>query len=130
MAFFEFPHTRTYDSDLGWLVQRVQSYDDTIAALDAWVAETDPKIEDLMQLMADLESGNLPAGVAAGIESWLSTHGEVIAALIKNVWFALTASGYFVAYVPDSWNDITFKTTEYDISLPLMPDFGHLVLQY
>lgn len=130
MAFFEFPHTRTYDSDLGWLIKNVKSYNDTIEALNNWIAENTPRIEDLEAFKDALESGELPEGVQAGIEAWLSTHGEVIAAIIKNVWFGLTDAGYFVAYVPESWFDITFKTTGLDIILDLMPEYGHLVLQY
>lgn len=130
MAFFEFPHTRTYDSDLGWLIKNVSSYNETIEALNAWIETNTPRLEDLEAFKNALESGDLPEGVQAGIETWLSTHGEVIAALIKNVWFGLTNSGYFVAYIPESWHDITFKTTGLDIDLELMPDYGHLVLQY
>lgn len=131
MAFFEFPHTRTYDSDLGWLIKNVSGYNDTIAALNEWIAVNTPRIEDLEAFKAALESGNLPAGVQQGIETWLTAHAaEVIAAIIKNVWFGLTNAGYFVAYVPDSWSDITFKTTGLDIILDLMPEYGHLVLQY
>lgn len=131
MAFFEFPHTRTYDSDLGWLIKNVKSYNDTIEALNSWIETNTPRIEDLEEFKAALESGNLPEGVQAGITAWLETHAaEVIAAIIKNVWFGLTDAGYFVAYVPDSWSDITFKTTGLDIILGLMPEYGHLVLQY
>ena len=131
MAFFEFPHTRTYDSDLGWLIKTVKSYDDTIEALNQWIAENDPKIEDLEAFKEALESGNLPEGVAEGIQTWLTSHlSEVLSALIKNVWFGLTSAGYFVAYIPDSWSDITFRTTGYDIIEALMPDYGHLVLRY
>ena len=131
MAFFEFPHTRTYDSDLGWLVERVNSYDETIAALDAWIAETETKIEDLEAFKDALESGNLPQGVQDGIVAWLQQNATIwLSAIIKNVWFGLTDAGYFVAYVPDSWADIIFKTTGYDILVDLMPDYGHLVLQY
>lgn len=130
MAFFEFPHTRTYDSDLGWLIKNVSGYNETIAALNSWIETNTPRLEDLEAFKNALESGDLPEGVQQGIETWLSTHGEIIAALIKNVWFGLTDAGYFVAYVPESWNDITFKTTGLDIDLALMPDYGHLVLQY
>lgn len=131
MAFFEFPHTRTYDSDLGWLIKTVSSYNETIAALDNWIETNTPKIEDFTAFKDALESGTLPAGVVEGITTWLSTHAaDVISAYIKNVWFGLTDAGYFVAYIPDSWNDITFKTTGLDILLDLMPEYGHLVLQY
>lgn len=46
------------------------------------------------------------------------------------VMFGLTDTGYFVAYVPDSWDDISFRTTGLDIETELMPDYGHLVLIY
>lgn len=131
MAFFEFPHTRTYDTDLGWIIKNIKSYNDAIQALNDWIETNTPRIEDLEAFKTALESGDLPAGVQHGIEVWLASHAaEVIAAIIKNVWFGLSDAGYFVAYVPDSWDDITFKTTGLDIILDLMPEYGHLVLQY
>lgn len=131
MAFFEFPHTRTYDSDLGWIIQNINSYDDAIKALNEWIDVNTPRLEDLEEFKTALESGNLPEGVQRGIETWLSMNAaSIISSTIKNVWFGLTDAGYFVAYVPDSWSDITFKTTGLDIILDLMPDYGHLVLQY
>lgn len=40
MAFFnEFPHTRNYDSDLGWLINTVKGEVDQITALQTWQAE-------------------------------------------------------------------------------------------
>lgn len=130
MAFFEFPHTRTYDTDLGWLIKTVNSYDSAIETLNTWISENQPKIDDFYKLSQMLQSGELPAGVELGIRTWLSDHADIIADIIKNVWFGLTDAGYFVAYVPDSWSDITFKTTGLDIILALMPEYGHLVLQY
>lgn len=130
MGYFDFPHTRTYDTDLGWLIKRVQSYDSTIETLDRWIEENQPKIDDFYNLSQMLQAGDIPPAVEAAIRQWLSTHGDIIADLLKNVWFGLTDAGYFVAYVPDSWSDITFKTTGLDILLDLMPEYGHLVLQY
>ena len=46
------------------------------------------------------------------------------------IFFGLTDDGYFVAYIPESWDDITFYTTELDIFLDLEPEYGHLVLAY
>lgn len=46
------------------------------------------------------------------------------------VFFGLTDDGYFVAYIPNSWESITFETTGYDTVVDLMPEFGHLVLNY
>lgn len=49
---------------------------------------------------------------------------------MKSVWFGLTDDGYFVAYIPDSWDDIIFNTTVYDIQVALQPEYGHLMLSF
>lgn len=46
------------------------------------------------------------------------------------IMFGLTDDGHFVTEYSDSWNDLTFHTTGYDIDLPVQPNFGHLVLSY
>ena len=50
--------------------------------------------------------------------------------IVTMVFFGITDDGYFVAYIPESWDDITFYTTELDIFLPMQPEYGHLVLAY
>lgn len=37
MSFFEFPHTRTYDSDLGWLIENVKKLVDSEGAFEEYV---------------------------------------------------------------------------------------------
>lgn len=46
------------------------------------------------------------------------------------VMFGLSDNGYFMAYIPDSWNDVYFKTTGYDTYVEMMPEYGHLILEY
>ena len=130
MAYnFEFPHTRTYDNDLGWLIKNVKNSDDAIKALEDWKAVADITIAELRDLLDALASGTVPEEVATAITKWLSINAkDIVGAMIKNVWFGLTMSGYFVAYIPDSWNDIIFKTTGYDFFTDLQENYGHLVL--
>ena len=131
MGFFEFPHTRTYDGDLGWLIKHVSSYDEVIQALNTWIEENTPKIEDLETFKNALENGQLPEGVKQGLYDWCSRHLlDLVGSTIKTVMFQLTDDGYFVAYYSDSWSDITFNTTEYDIWLDNFNEFGHLTLSY
>ena len=40
MGFFEFPHTRTYDSDLGWLIRQCKTNMDAIVVLEDWKNNT------------------------------------------------------------------------------------------
>lgn len=131
MSFFEFPHTRTYDTDLGWLIKCCKTVGETLDALEEWKAKVDPEIEDFYNLYQQMIAGNLPPGVQEGIRIWLQRNAlDLIGDLIHSVFFEITDGGYFIAYIPEAWSDITFNTTEYDISIPLQPEYGHLVLSY
>lgn len=130
MSFFEFPNTRTYDNDLGWLIKNVKSSNDAIAALEAWKASAEGTISDLQTLLDNIAAGNFPEEISSAIKNWIIRNfDDIVGTMIKTVWFGLTDSGYFVAYIPESWQDIVFRTTGYDMTTELQPDFGHLVLQ-
>ena len=131
MAFFEFPHTRTYDSDLGWLIRQCKSNLDAITVLQKWVANTEDAIGDLQQLLDDVAAGNFPEEIANALREFIVRNFyDIVGDMAKMVFFGLTDSGYFVAYIPDSWDVITFNTTDYDISIEMQPEYGHLVLSY
>ena len=64
-------------------------------------------------------------------EPLLATVKEMVDKYITaGVYFGLTNNGYFVAYIPEAWDKINFKTTGFDFNTPLQPEFGHLVLEY
>lgn len=89
--------------------------------------DTDREIfDDIDELRKDLEV----------VQEWIDNFDteqmyKVIEEYIATmVFFGLTDSGYFVAYIPESWESITFETTGYDTVVDLMPEYGHLVLRY
>lgn len=55
MSFFEFPHTRTYDSDLGWLIKKMQELMNEYYALMQWKAQHELEYSDLLRRVAALE---------------------------------------------------------------------------
>ena len=61
------------------------------------------------------------------IYDWIQENfAELISAGVKQVYFGLTDDGYFCAYIPDSWNDISFDTgAVYGRS-----DYGRLILRF
>ena len=129
MSFFEFPNTRTYDSDLGWLIKTVHTHDEVLKALDEWAEKTDISVKELEDFKKALEDGNIPDGVKAGLLEWASLNiPDLIAEAIKTVFFTIE-NGYFVAWIPDSWDEITFGTSGYD-DFPVGIDYGHLTLSY
>lgn len=129
MSFFEFPHTRTYDSDLGWIITNVKNTDDAIAALDEFMKNAENAFDELNKLLNDIAEGRFPEEIANAIRQYIvRNYYDMVGDMIKMLWFGLTDSGYFVAYIPDSWDAVQFNTTGYDVELEIAPDYGHLVL--
>lgn len=130
MSFFEFPHTRTYDTDLGWLIKQCKTNEEAIEVLNNWKDQTQPVIDDFKQLYDDLITGKLPEGIKNGIAIWMRENAyDIIGNLVKMVFFGLTLDGYFVAYIPENWDDIIFGTSGLD-DFPPNTDYGHLTLSF
>lgn len=61
------------------------------------------------------------------IEQWFKDNAWIIyQSIAKQVYFGLTDDGYFCAYVPDSWKEITFDTG----SVYGRADYGRLILKF
>lgn len=60
------------------------------------------------------------------LQQWVDANMErIILRAVKFVYFGLTNDGYFCAYIPDSWDEITFDTgAVYGRS-----DYGRLILK-
>ena len=130
MSFFEFPHTRTYDSDLGWLIKTVKTLGEAVDSMDEWKAQHEVEYQQLKALYDAVMSGNFPPEITAAFTKWMQLNGlDLVGELVKMVLFGITDDGYFVAYIPEGWDDIIFNTTGYDISAPDY-DFGHLMLSF
>ena len=86
--------------------------------------DTDREIfKDIDELRAELQV----------VQKWIDDFDtsfieEIINQYVKMVFFGLTQDGHFVAYIPDSWNDIIFSTSQYDDFTTLEPEYGHLIL--
>lgn len=131
MAYFEFPHTRSYEGDLGFIIKKLTDLINEYNSLAEDQKRLDAIIAEIEAVWKEIIAGDLPEPLKDTIYAWLTENAsDIIAKMIKNVYFGLTDAGYFTAYIPDSWKDITFKTTEYDIIIPIQPEYGHLVLQY
>lgn len=90
------------------------------------ITGTNGIIEDVEELKNDL----------AIVQNWINNFDtkyaeKIIADYIATmVFFGLTDSGYFVAYIPENWDNVHFGTTGLDTDAPIQPEFGHLVLIY
>lgn len=82
-------------------------------------------IEYVDELKAELQQ------VQEWIDNFDTSYAESIIreCLATMIFVEISDSGYFIYFIPDSWKDITFNTTGWDIGY-LEHDFGHLVLSY
>lgn len=127
---YDFPGTHYYDTDLREVICKVTKILKTVAKLDEWKEEHEKQYEELKKFYDDLIAGNFTPEMEEALYKWtVENTVDIIGKAIKAVFFGLTDNGYFVAYIPDSWNDITFGTSGLD-DFPSGVDFGHLTLTY
>lgn len=111
-----------YDDSLSYyeILCRVVKYINDLIAQDKIIGN------DLTDIKNDITK------IQNWIDNFNTEYAEKIIAdyIATMVFFGLTDSGYFVAYIPESWKSIQFNTTGLDIELPIQPEYGHLVLSY
>ena len=83
-------------------------------------------INDYTELRKELEV------VRNWIDNFSSEYLEKLIAekIATMIFVEISDAGYIIYYIPETWNDITFNTTELDIRIPEYPDYGRLVLSY
>lgn len=131
MAYnYEFPYTdpNLYNDD--WLLKKMKALLDDLAALDEWKAAHEQEYQELKDLYDAVMAGNFPPSVVNGFNIWMQRNGlELVGQLVKMVFFGITDTGHFVAYIPEYWDDIIFNTTGFDVDI-VGYDFGHLTLSF
>lgn len=131
MGVFEhLPYANFHNMNLDWILEHIKEFKAVVDDMEEWKQQHQEEYQQLKDLYDDIVAGDLPAAMEQSLRQWVIDNAEdIIGELIKMVFFGLTDSGYFVAYIPDSWNDIIFNTTGLDITVPGV-DYGHLTLSY
>lgn len=103
---------------------KAEQYLDFVAQLtNNWVGEY---TEETQQKLDELEA-LLWNGLEGAVDKWISENMEYIYNhTIKQIYFGLTDDGYFIGFIPESWDDITFDT----IMNFSNPNYGCLTLSY
>ena len=89
------------------------------------ITNTNEIIEYVDELKAELQQ----------VQDWIDNFDTSFAESIIREYLAtmifveISDAGYFMYYIPESWDDITFNTTGLDITLSDY-DYGRLVLSY
>ena len=94
--------------DLCMNFDKCEQYLDYVAKLtNDWVGEYTDEVQAKLDELETL----LWNGLEGAVDKWISENLEYIYNhTIKQIYFGLTDDGYFCAWIPDSWDDITFDT--------------------
>ena len=126
----KYPYTDFHEVNLSWLLETVRDIIKEVDSLEEWKVQHETEYEELKILYDKIASGNFPPAMYDTLYQWVVENTpSIIGEAIKMVFFGITEDGYFVAYIPESWDDITFNTAGLDITVPDI-DYGTLILSY
>ena len=105
-------------------LHKVCAYADMLGAdLDL----TDEKVDALEKEFDEFKASGFLDYYQEQLQAWINENMPwIIEQSIKSVYFGLTLDGHFVAYIPESWNDIIFDTG----AVWGDEDYGRLILRY
>ncbi len=126
----KYPYTDLHELNLDWILKVVYESSTSAADIRNRLDDLEADNETMMQLYNEIMAGDFPDPVKEGFDLWMRENAlDIVGELATMVFFGLTNDGYFVAYVPESWNDLQFGTTGLD-TFPVDIDYGHLTISY
>ena len=125
-----YPYTDFHELNADFLLKNYRRLLDALQNIDSWIDLHEKEYNELKKMVDDLEAGKWSEEFTNKLLSWYHDNiVDIIGEMVKQVFFGINDAGYFVAYIPESWNDITFGTTGLD-DFPAGIDYGHLTLSY
>lgn len=89
----------------------IQQLIDQYGSTDSQISQNTETIKELQELFRKFQESGFDEYYEQQVIQWISDNIAILyQQLAKQVFFGLTSDGYFCAYVPDSWSDITFDT--------------------
>ena len=111
-------------------------YDDSLSYYEVLCKLRD-KINDMIVSMSELDATVKGMQQAiAKIEEWIRDFDTNIITewinehLMSMFFVEIDDSGYFKIYMPEGWEDVTFRTSGWDEVVDPPLDYGHLILHY
>lgn len=125
-----YPYTDFHELNADFLLKNYKGLLDALRNIDSWIENHENEYNELKKYVEDLEAGRFTPEMIEALRQWtIKNTVDIIGSAIKMVTFGLTDNGYFVAYIPDNWNEVQFGTTGLD-DFPVGIDYGHLTLSY
>lgn len=87
---------------------KVEHYLDYVATLmNEWNIEFSEEMQEELEELWNAVNN----GLENAVHDWITENmNEIFTTIAKQVYFGLNEQGYFVAYIPEGWDDIVFDT--------------------
>lgn len=115
----KYPYTDFHEINLTWVIDMIKKLDIKCDDLEEYFKTTTDTMKDQIEYLTNWVNNYSDSWAKSVIEKYLATM----------IFVEISNSGYIIYYIPDTWDEITFNTTDLDISIPDV-DYGHLVLSY
>lgn len=126
-GFRNYPYQNLNDLNLDYVLMVARAAQETLEGL----GDYSDRINELEEAIDAIERGVLTPELANSIMELVQKDiVGLVGDMVKFVFFGLTDDGYFVAYIPEPWDSIKFNTSNLDIFLPEVSEFGRLILSY
>ena len=122
-----------YDTKIEQLENNFQEKLDTFEAqvnnyqknIDTKIANLDKTVQECYTEIQKLINGEYIETYVQALATWIDNNLQVmVSKIVKYVWFEINEDGYFLAWIPDTWDFIDFDTE----MNPDSEDYGKLAL--
>lgn len=128
--FNKYPYTDFHQLNADWILEKIKGIMNVIDSLADMKEKFEDAYNELKSLYDAIVSGDFPPSIVNAFNNWMRRYGlDIMGSLADLVIFNITDDGYFVAYIPESWDDIQFGTTGFDDLVPGY-EYGRLTLSY
>lgn len=119
MFFDKYPYTDFHEINLSWVIDIIKKLDFKCDDLEEYIKTTTDSMKDQIEYLTNWVNNYTDSWAKSVIEKYITT----------SIFVELSDAGFIVYYIPDTWEEVNFKTTGLDLIIPGY-DYGHLVLDY
>ena len=125
-----FPYTDFHELNLDTVLKILNDVTISVKEVHKILDDYVDTADKFLELYNAMLNGDFPQPVQDAFNNWMRENAlDIVGELVHMVFFGLTDDGYFVAFIPESWDDITFGTSGLD-DFPAGIPYGHLTLSY
>lgn len=109
------------------IIKNQEEIDDMVKGYDLSIKQLEEDTKYLKEELDKVKNGDYVSLYLDSIIKWIDENvQELVARIVKYVFFGLSKDGYFMGYIPESWKFMNFDT----IVDPSSDLYGHLVMRW